>query len=89
MLEQTETAQDDYFCWKPLTRHPGVIRVLEVLEETRTQMAIVTEPVVASLYNFLHKVCHVQPHRWRCCSQCSMTKVVQNTCIRDQLLISN
>lgn len=34
-------------------KHPGVIKVLEPLEETNAQMVIVTEPVFGSLHNIL------------------------------------
>eukprot|EP00854_Cymbomonas_tetramitiformis_P024462 gene24462-29745_t len=36
-------------------RHPGVIRLLEPLEETRAQMGLVTESVFASIANVLDK----------------------------------
>lgn len=34
-------------------KHPGVIKVLEPLEETNAQMVIVTEPIFGSLHNLL------------------------------------
>lgn len=37
-------------------RHPGVIRLLEPLEENRAHMMLVTEAVSASVYDVLHRV---------------------------------
>jgi SCY1-like protein 2 len=34
-------------------RHPGIVRVIEPLEETKFAMAMVTEPVYCSLANVL------------------------------------
>jgi len=34
-------------------KHPGVIKVIEPLEETGNQMVMVTEPVFGSLFNLL------------------------------------
>jgi SCY1-like protein 2 len=40
-------------------RHPGVIRVVQALDESKTTMAIVTEPIFASVANVLGSVDNV------------------------------
>ncbi|GMH34388.1 hypothetical protein BSKO_02222 [Bryopsis sp. KO-2023] len=35
-------------------KHPGIVKLLEPLEETRTQLIMVTEPITGSLDNILH-----------------------------------
>ena len=39
--------------WLSRLKHPGVLKVLEPLEETRSQFCFVTEEVTASLHNWL------------------------------------
>jgi hypothetical protein len=40
-------------------RHPGVVRVVQALDESKTTMAIVTEPIFASVANVLGSVDNV------------------------------
>lgn len=43
-----------------LLKHPGVVRILEPLEETRTQYLLVTEEVIGSLDSWLQGRCRLQ-----------------------------
>jgi hypothetical protein len=43
-----------------LLKHPGVVRILEPLEETRNQFILVTEEVVGSLDSWLAGRCRLQ-----------------------------
>lgn len=43
-----------------LLKHPGVVRMLEPLEETRTQFLLVTEEVIGSLDSWLKGRCRLQ-----------------------------
>jgi hypothetical protein len=41
-------------------KHPGIVRILEPLEETRTQFLLVTEEVLGSLQSWLQGTCRFQ-----------------------------
>jgi hypothetical protein len=43
-----------------LLKHPGVVRIIEPLEETRTQYVLVTEEVIGSLDSWLKGSCRLQ-----------------------------
>lgn len=40
-------------------RHPGVVRVIQALDESKTTMAMVTEPIFASVANVLGRLDNV------------------------------
>lgn len=47
-----------------LLKHPGVVRIVEPLEETRTQFLLVTEEVTGSLDSWLKGRCRLQLEVW-------------------------